>query len=307
MNEAALPFISVIIPVFNDTSRLSLCLEALAQQTYPRSQFETVVVDNGSNDLDQVKALVASYPGTVLAQEATPGSYAARNRGIALARGDIIAFTDADCIPASNWIEKGVARLKTLQQEGMVVGKVEVFPQDIDQPNLVESYQLIAGFPQELYLKRFKGGATANVLTHRQVLAHVGTFNQTLKSFGDLEWGQRVYLAGFKQVYAEDVCVRHPARRSWSDLRQRTERTSGGVYDYFINPADSWFKRNKTFARLLVDDLTPPVIFLVSCLKNPKLLTVKQKLGVPLVLLGVRYASAMEKIRLRLGGISKRT
>jgi len=54
-------FVSVIVPVFNDAERLHMCLRALAEQTYPQSQYEAIVIDNGSDDADQVKAVVAEF------------------------------------------------------------------------------------------------------------------------------------------------------------------------------------------------------------------------------------------------------
>ena len=101
--------VSVIIPVYNDAERLKLCLDALARQTYPGDRYEVIVVDNGSQ---QDPELVTSrYEQVTLAHEACRGSYAARNTGLALARGDVLAFTNSDCIPAADWIEHGVARL----------------------------------------------------------------------------------------------------------------------------------------------------------------------------------------------------
>jgi glycosyltransferase involved in cell wall biosynthesis len=97
------PFVSVIIPVYNDVERLVLCLEALGKQTYARDRFEVVVVDNGSTST--IRPVVEAFPYCVAAFEAQPGSYAARNRGIAVSRGEIVCFTDADCVPSEGWIE----------------------------------------------------------------------------------------------------------------------------------------------------------------------------------------------------------
>ena len=91
-------FVSVIIPVYNDLKLLSTCLECLDRQTYPKTRFEVLVVDNGS-DLP-VQPIVSRYSNVKLEKESMPGSYAARNRGIAAARGEILAFTDADCRPS---------------------------------------------------------------------------------------------------------------------------------------------------------------------------------------------------------------
>src|ERR1041384_5139232 len=94
-------FVSVIVPVWNDAERLGHCLHALEKQTYPAESYEVIVVDNGSTD--SVACLVAAYGRARLVSEQRPGSYAARNTGLNLARGQVIAFTDADCLPAPDW------------------------------------------------------------------------------------------------------------------------------------------------------------------------------------------------------------
>lgn len=58
------PFVSVIIPVFSDAERLRICLMALEQQTYPRSFYEVIVVDNGSNKGHTISGLVAQFGQT---------------------------------------------------------------------------------------------------------------------------------------------------------------------------------------------------------------------------------------------------
>ncbi|HSM84194.1 MAG TPA: glycosyltransferase family 2 protein [Nodosilinea sp.] len=299
-------FVSVIIPVFNDGERLRLCLAALAQQSYEPSSFEVIVIDNGSDDLERVQAVVAPYANVTLAVEPTPGSYAARNRGLALAKGAAIAFTDADCIPAADWLERGIARLEQEPNCGQVVGKVNLFFADPQHPTAVELYESLTAFPQERLLREFHGGATANVFTWRRVIDQVGPFNTRLKSNGDIEWGRRVFEAGYGQVYAADVQVGHPARRSLAELRKRTVRLAGGVFDRFIHPDDPFIQRQKMFARLLVDDLTPPVNFFVTTFSNSELKRWQHKLKAALMILVVRYISASEKMRLKLGGVSDR-
>ncbi|NJL35339.1 MAG: glycosyltransferase [Leptolyngbyaceae cyanobacterium SM1_4_3] len=300
------PFVSVIIPVYNDAGRLKICLEALANQTYPQSQYEIIVIDNGSDAVEQVEAVVAQYPNAIATQELKPGSYAARNHGLTLTKGEVIAFTDADCVPAVDWLEKGVHHLLTTLNCGQVVGKVEIFFENPDRPTPVELYESVTAFPQERLLQQFRGGATANVLTWRKVIDQVGSFNDRLKSNGDLEWGKRVFLAGYQQVYAADVQVGHPARRSLNELHKRTVRLSGGVYDLYIQQDASFWERNKTFARLLLNDLVPPVNFIVNTFKNPKLNRLGYKVKVSLVFFFVRYISAWEKTRLKFGGVSDR-
>ena len=69
------------------------------------ADFEIIIVNNGA--LEDVERIVNQYPQCRYVYEATPGSYAARNAGIAHAKGEIVAFTDTDCIPSPNWLEKG--------------------------------------------------------------------------------------------------------------------------------------------------------------------------------------------------------
>src|SRR5918998_5105397 len=109
MNGKRAPFVSVIVPVYNDQEDLVLCLEALENQTYPKDRYEVVVVDNGSKE--SIEPVVSRFTCASAAREDRPGTYAARKNGLRLARGEIIAFTDADCIPTPQWLEKGVGKL----------------------------------------------------------------------------------------------------------------------------------------------------------------------------------------------------
>ena len=96
------PYISVIIPVYNDSQRLQLCLAALENQSYPKDSYEVIVIDN--NSTDNVKKIVNNCSQAIYAFKKTKGSYAARNKGISLARGEVLAFTDSDCIPTHHWL-----------------------------------------------------------------------------------------------------------------------------------------------------------------------------------------------------------
>ncbi len=102
VGNALQPFVSVIIPVYNDAGRLRICLAALHKQTYDSDRYEIIVIDNGSDPSPVMDNLKVEFDNVVYDQELTPGSYAARNKGITIAKGDVIAFTDADCIPVNN-------------------------------------------------------------------------------------------------------------------------------------------------------------------------------------------------------------
>lgn len=99
-----MPRISVIVPVYNRKITLEHCLKGLIGQDYPAHKYEVIAVDN--NSTDGSAALVGRYPRVTLLHETKQGSYAARNRGLRLAKGEIIAFTDSDCVASPDWLSK---------------------------------------------------------------------------------------------------------------------------------------------------------------------------------------------------------
>ena len=94
---------SVIVPAWNAEKILPLCLQALERQTIAQDRYEIIVIDDGSTDhsAEIVQKFSAGYHF-----QKNQGPATARNRGAALAKGSIIFFTDADCVPDPNWLEE---------------------------------------------------------------------------------------------------------------------------------------------------------------------------------------------------------
>lgn len=308
MSVQSNPCVSVIIPVFNDSKSLKICLEALENQTYSKSLYEVIVVDNGSDE--SIEGVVSQFGQVVAAYESRPGSYAARNKGISLAKGEIIAFTDADCIPASDWIEKGVANLLSVPNCGLLAGKVEMTFRNPNQPTAVELVDS-TNFLQKSFVEKSNYGITANVFTFKSVIDDVGCFDDSLKSCGDRDWGRRIFAAGYRQIYADDTCVAHPARYSYGQLYKRYTRVVGGDYDLMRKNGYS----SLALVRNAAKNLKPPLKTIIFVLlgKNMWSLPDKsfdgiiKKLKFIFVFFWVKYVSAWENIRLLLGGKSKRS
>ena len=293
------PLVSVIVPVYNDAARLGRCLAALRVQTWPAERLEVIVVDNGSTD--DVGSALAELPRAVLLHEPTPGSYAARNTGVEAARGNILAFTDSDCLPALDWIERGVAHLEASPTVGMVGGRIDLRFADPARPTAVELFDLIYGFPQERFVRRDGFSVTANLLTRRDVITRAGPFDASLRSGGDREWGARAVAAGFGVIYAEDVVVGHPARRRLAELTTRSVRLAGGHVEQTRRRTG---RSRRALLRELLWTLRPPITALPLVLRDPRLSGLP--LSLRLRLLGVivwnRYRTALERLRLLLGG-----
>lgn len=302
MSLTTTPLISIIIPVLNDSTRLKLCLEALATQTCPQHSYEIIVVDNGSNDLTYQQEITAKFSNLKTALITTPGSYAARNKGISLIASEIIAFTDADCIPAQNWLENGLKNLLNTSNCGLIAGHVELFFQDPNQLTPVEIYEKVTAFDQKKLVERDHYGATANIFTLKSIFTQVGLFNETLKSGGDLEWGKRVFAAGYQQTYAPDTIVYHPARTCLPQLYQRTLRLAGGQYNLQINRDHHILRQQIQFLQMLSKDLISlPLAIAYHLTLDTRLNSPKQKIIFSYMVLLVRTLDIIEKIRLKLG------
>ena len=254
--------VSVIVPVFNDVAGLQRCLAALARQTLPSDEYEVLVVDNASS-CDLSPALSAC-PQAQLLHEPSAGSYAARNTGLTKARGRLLAFTDADCTPQETWLENAVRHLQRGTRDAVIGGRIDVYARDPKHPTCAEHYDLALAFPQRFYIERRGYSVTANLITTRRIMSHVGLFDATLKSAGDKEWCQRAVGQGFTLLYADDVVVEHPARRSLSALVNKRRRQVGGQ----LEAARRRYPTPVAYGMILGKVLSPPGMRLVRALSR---------------------------------------
>jgi glycosyltransferase involved in cell wall biosynthesis len=295
-----LPFVSVIVPVYNDVARLTSCLAALERQTYPRDRYEIVVVDNGSTD--SLEPALAASRRARLVHEPRPGSYAARNAGLAVARGPMLAFTDSDCLPSASWIARGVEAFSSTPNCGLVGGRIEVFFREPGRPTAVELFSSIILYGQRRYLESEHYSVTANSFSSRAVFEHVGPFDPILRSSGDLEWGRRVFAAGYQQVYAEHAVVLHPATYSLRELSARIARMAGGKYD--LRSRDS--RSVPGLLEQAVADCAQYLSYIGRIATDPRPRHLRDKLRVYGVLLFTQHLVLGERLRLHLGGTPRR-
>ena len=201
------PLVSVIIPVYNDPKGIRNCLTALSEQSYPDDRFEVIVVDNGSTD--DTRSVINEFPVDLRIEDEIQGSYAARNAGIAHARGDVFAFVDADCTPEPNWIEAAISTLNE-QDADLVSGRIRFEFSDDSSP--AERFDAMVNMRNDKHAA--DGFAkTANVFVRRSVVEEIGDFPAHLQSGGDVYWTQLATDRGFTLSYASDAIVSHPARQ----------------------------------------------------------------------------------------------
>lgn len=221
---ASHPFVSVIIPVYNDQAGIDRCLSALEAQTYPCDRFELIVIDNGSDP--PVEVPVRTHPGVTRIVCDETGAYAARNAGVEVASGEVLAFTDADCIPDGTWLANGIHALQRKGLSCAVGGEVALTLSD--RPTATELYQYSVGFMQRENIEQRGFSVTANLFVPKALFLRVGGFDRRLLSAGDAEWSWRAARDGIEVFYAPDAVVRTAARRSLISAIRQTRRVAGG-------------------------------------------------------------------------------
>ena len=192
--------LSVIVPARNAAGTLPALLAALETQV-DAGPFEVIVADDGSRDATPDLARAA---GARVAHTTRPGSGpgAARNAGLALARGAILAFTDADCIPAPDWLCRGRA---ALAHADLVQGAVLPPP---GRPIGPFDRHITVSAPHGLF-------ESANLLARRELVERLGGFAPgvalgTGKEMGEDVWlGWRAVRSGARTAFCAEVLVHH--------------------------------------------------------------------------------------------------
>ncbi len=197
--------ISIVIPTFNGASRIGKCLDALLGQT-PERDAEILVVNDGSTD--DTAEVVKRYPGVHLIQQVNAGPAAARNRGAQEARGEILLFTDDDCVPTPHWLDAMLAPFRDLE----VVAAKGVYR--------THQRQLAARFVQVEYEDKYR------VMSRFSEIDFVDTYSAAFRrdrflemsgydiSFPvacaeDVELSYRMSARGWKMKFVPDAVVYH--------------------------------------------------------------------------------------------------
>ncbi len=209
MPEVRRPFVTVIIPALNAQESLPFLLDSLQDQSYPADRRELIVVDNGSTD--RTVAIARERGVSLLVEDQVKGPGAARNRGIVAARGEILAFLDADCIATPTWIDEGV---KFLVENGadIVAGRVDwIFSV---QPSAAEVFDSLVHLRNDVHVEKDRTAATANMFVADRVFRRAGLF-PPFRYGEDTLFVLRAQAAGFRLAYARTAVIRHPARGFW--------------------------------------------------------------------------------------------
>jgi glycosyltransferase involved in cell wall biosynthesis len=215
--------VSVIIPARDAGSSLGACLDAVAAQA-GAPPFEVIVADDAS--VDETAGRARSHAAvTRVVMGPGRGSYAARNAALAVAAGDLLAFTDADCVPDPGWLAAGV---EAMGRGADLAGGAVVSAVSDGPPNAWERYDRAMYLRQDELVREERFAATANLFVRRVVVDDLGGFDASLRSGGDYEFGRRASGAGRRLVYAPAAVVVHRPRASARDTWRLHRRLGAG-------------------------------------------------------------------------------
>ena len=197
------PGVSVIVPVYNGEATIEDCLRSLLRLDRPGVGVELIVVDNGSSD-GTASVLERHRERIRILHESTRGASAARNTGIRHARGDRIAFTDADCVVEPDWLVNLIPAIRD-PQVGIAGGTILS-----RQPcNRIEKFGERIHDHRQAIEEESPYAITMNWASRRQVLEEVGLFDEALLRGQDVELARRIRFAGYRIVYCREAVVRH--------------------------------------------------------------------------------------------------
>lgn len=261
--------VSIIVPVLNAESYIKDCLVSLINQDFPKYQYEIIIVDNGSKD-NTVNILEEYKKDILILHESKKGAYIARNTGIDISKGKIIAFTDADCIVHKDWL-KELYKGFTSDDIGCVVGAVIPYP----GKTLVEIYsgnKDLLSQKHTLNSKFLPYGQTANVAFRREVFKKIGNFDQGLMSGGDADISWRMQMTtNFKLTYNSDSVIEHHHRSTFKGLFKQQFRYGFGrilLYkkygDHMISKTDTSYDIRYNSTNLMKLMLTVVIFYIRS-------------------------------------------
>jgi glycosyltransferase involved in cell wall biosynthesis len=223
-----MPDYSFVIPVYNDPAGLSDTLDSILNMDFDLSRLQVIVADNGSRDntLSTARRYAEKHPQLieVVVEDQIQGSYAARNKGIEKVRGRIVCFLDADVKIMPDYISK-VDRYFSDDHVDYLGANVQM---EVRHGTLAEKYNSLHGFNIKVAIERDHYTPTCHLAIRKSVLDKVGHFDNRLEGGGDFEFGERVFEAGYKMRYADDLLVVHPARKSFRALVKKSERVGRG-------------------------------------------------------------------------------
>lgn len=204
-HNGELPAVSVVIPAYNSGKTIGACLEAVKTQDYPAGRFTVIVVDDGSKD-DTAAVIKTHGVGYIYQKNSGPAT--ARNKGAGAATGEILLFTDADCVPEKNWIRemtRPFSDAETIAVKGAYITRQRELVARFAQVEFEERFQMLRRAPRIDMIDTYSAGF------RREVFIRLGGFDTSFPAANneDTELSYRMSALGYKMVFNPAAIVAH--------------------------------------------------------------------------------------------------
>jgi len=218
------PTVSVIVPVLNAELTIKNLLDSLVKVDYDKGKLEVILVDGGS--IDGTREIIGMYP-VKLVLESRRGLNVARNTGLRNSRGEIVLFTDSDCVVPEDWVRKMVSNFEDAKV-GCAGGNVSRYEETFLSRYSDESVMPVL----RIFKKRevldnvglpLRYPAGCNMAFKRDAIDEVGGFDEDIQyGFDEDEFVERVCRVGYKMVLDPETTVRHQHRGAVTRLLRQT-------------------------------------------------------------------------------------
>ena len=228
------PFFSIIIPTYNRQSQLTTCLQHITRLDYPRKCFEVIVVnDGGDKTLEAIVDQFSNQSNLKLVTQSHSGPAAARNTGATKAKGELLAFTDDDCMPAPDWLQV-LASNFTRKPDCIIGGRtINLLTDNIystmSQLILDVVYRHYNSNPNQ---SRFF--ATNNMALPSDLFFAMSGFNPHFTTSEDREFCDRYLYHGFQLIYASEAIVYHAHSLKFRTFCQQHFNYGRGAFRFHL-------------------------------------------------------------------------
>jgi GT2 family glycosyltransferase len=229
----ALPLCTVVVPTYERPEALARCLAALARLGYPHERREVIVVDDGGRrPLEPIVAPWRRALTLTLLRQVNAGPAAARNLALERAKGELVAFTDDDCEPASDWLRE-LVRAWQRTPAALVGGRtVNALPRNA----YAATSQLIVDTAYDFFRERrsdLRFFASNNLAAPAARLREAGGFDAAFRYAEDRELCDRWLRAGEPLVDAPGAVVAHRRELDGLAFWRQHYGYGRGARDYF--------------------------------------------------------------------------
>ena len=273
------PYISIVVCSYNEEKILNQCVGALLQQKYPHDKYEIILVDDGSTDhtadicMNAVKFKKNKLPRITYLLIEHSGLSVARNTGVFMSKGDIIAYIDGDAVANEHWLHEIAKAFNNDNNIGAVGGKIEILNKESWFATFIH---WIHYYMEDKNGKEIISLIGTNMAFRKEVFQRRGGFFENFISRGDETSFTKIkVLPYFKQNTTADAVVYH--ERPWTFRQWVKERFSNGhEYAFERRISQKYFRpslKHYLYFFYRITSLSFPILMIAALLFDSLLIT----------------------------------